>query len=39
MEYQNQESIQIPISNLSTGTYIVKIQTTKGNLSQKIIIK
>lgn len=39
IENQNQESIQIPISNLSTGTYIVKIQTTKGNLSQKIIIK
>ena len=39
IENQNQQFIQIPISNLSTGTYIVKIQTTKGNLSQKIIIK
>lgn len=39
IENQAQQFIQIPISNLSTGTYIVKIQTTKGNLSQKIIIK
>jgi hypothetical protein len=38
-ENQVQQSIQIPISNLSTGTYIVKIQTTNGNLSKKIIVK
>ena len=36
---QTQEAIQIPILNMKTGTYIVKIQTTNGDLSTKIIIK
>lgn len=36
---QTQQSIQIPISNLSSGTYIVKVHTTNGDLSTKIIIK
>lgn len=31
--------IQIPVSNISTGTYIVKVLTSKGDLTQKIIIK
>lgn len=39
VENQAQQSIQIPISNISAGTYIVKIETTNGNLSKKIIVK
>ena len=35
---QNQENIQIPIKNYTTGTYIVKIKTDKGDTSKKIII-
>jgi hypothetical protein len=35
---QNQIFIQIPISNLATGTYIVKIHTSNGIVSEKIII-
>jgi hypothetical protein len=31
--------IQIPVSNISTGTYIVKVMTSKGDLTKKIIIK
>jgi hypothetical protein len=34
---QNQQNIQLPIKNYSTGTYIVKIKTTKGDTSRKII--
>lgn len=39
VENEAQQNIQIPISNLSTGTYIVKVKTTNGDLSKKIIIK
>jgi hypothetical protein len=35
---QSQLNIQLPIKNISTGTYIVKIKTTKGDTSRKIII-
>mgnify|MGYP000617861410 CR=1 FL=1 len=31
--------IQIPVTNISTGTYIVKVMTSKGDLTKKIIIK
>jgi hypothetical protein len=34
----DQKKIQIPVSNVRTGTYIVKVHTTKGDLSNKIII-
>lgn len=34
-----QINIQIPIKNISPGIYIVKIKTTKGDFSKKIIIK
>lgn len=34
-----QTNIQIPVKNLSTGTYIVKLQTTNGDISKKIIIQ
>ncbi len=37
-EDQSQLNIQLPIKNISTGTYIVKIKTTKGDTSRKIII-
>jgi len=36
---KNQKMIQIPVKTISTGTYIVKVVTTKGDLSKKIIIK
>ena len=35
----NQTKIQIPVNNMSTGTYIVKVTTTNGDISKKIIIK
>lgn len=34
-----QNKIQLPVKNLSTGTYIVKVLTSKGELSKKVIIK
>ena len=34
-----QTNIQIPIKNTDSGIYIVKIKTTKGEFSKKIIIK
>ncbi|MES2852414.1 MAG: LamG-like jellyroll fold domain-containing protein, partial [Bacteroidota bacterium] len=34
-----QTRIQIPIKNLSSGVYIVKLKTSKGDYSKKIIIK
>jgi hypothetical protein len=34
-----QNNIQIPIQNVSSGVYIVKINTSKGDLSEKIIIR
>ena len=36
---REQSSIQIPIKNLPSEIYIVKIKTTKGEFSKKIIIK
>jgi trimeric autotransporter adhesin len=39
IENQNQQDIQLPITKLSTGTYIVKVKTDKGETSRKIIIK
>ncbi len=39
IEDTNQTKIQIPVTSISTGAYIVKLQTTKGDLSKKIIIK
>ena len=34
---QNQQNIQVFIRDLSTGTYIVKVKTDKGDTSKKII--
>jgi hypothetical protein len=36
---REQKSIQIPIKNLPSEIYIVKINTTKGEFSKKIIVK
>jgi hypothetical protein len=36
---QDQRSITIPVSNFAAGTYIVKIITSGGDLSRKIIIE
>jgi hypothetical protein len=33
-----QTTIQIPIKNMSSGIYIVKVNTTKGESSKKIIV-
>ena len=39
VENQEQQNIQIPIKNISTGVYITKIKTSNGDLSKKIILK
>lgn len=38
IENQNQENIRIPIKNLSSGVYVTKVKTSKGDYSKKIII-
>ncbi len=35
----NNKNIQIDISNLSVGSYIVKINTAKGNVKKKLIVE
>ncbi|MFV5695064.1 PKD-like domain-containing protein [Flavobacterium sp. LB3P122] len=39
VENKDQTRIQIPIKNLSSGVYIVKLTTSKGGYNKKIIIK
>ena len=39
VENRNQAKIQLPVKQTTTGTYIMKVQTTKGDISKKIIIK
>ncbi|MGL2967296.1 GEVED domain-containing protein [Flavobacterium sp. XGLA_31] len=39
LNQENQESVEIPILNVPTGTYLVKINTTKGDYSEKIMIR
>ncbi|MBC8884518.1 T9SS type A sorting domain-containing protein [Flavobacterium piscinae] len=39
VENETQNNITLPVSNVSTGTYIVRVQTTAGTISKKIIIK
>ena len=36
---QNQSTIEVPVSTLTTGAYIVKVTTDKGELTKKIIIQ
>jgi hypothetical protein len=38
IENQDQQNIRIPIKNISSGIYIVKIKTSKGENSKKISI-
>lgn len=33
------KKIEIPVKNLATGTYIIKVQTTSGIIAKKVIIK
>ena len=35
---EDQQNIQLPIQNLSSGTYIAKLKTDKGERSKKIIL-
>jgi hypothetical protein len=39
IENQDQTNIQLPDTNLSTGAYIVKVITDKGEVTKKILIK
>jgi P pilus assembly chaperone PapD len=36
---QDQTQMHLPVSGLSTGGYVVKIITDKGDISEKILIK
>lgn len=36
---ENQQQIQLPVTGVATGSYIVQIQTNTGTISKKIIIK
>jgi len=39
VQSESQAKINIPVANLSSGTYIIKIHTTTGDISKKIIIR
>ncbi|HEX9979806.1 MAG TPA: choice-of-anchor D domain-containing protein [Flavobacterium sp.] len=39
VENSNQQNIQLPVKNLSTGTYIVKIHSNSGDITKKIAVK
>lgn len=39
IENPEQQNIKIPLKSVSSGVYIVKIKTSKGDLNKKIIIK
>jgi hypothetical protein len=36
---EDQSAIELPVRNLATGTYIVKIKTNKGDVGKKIVIR
>ena len=38
VEDKEQTNIQIPIKNMPSGIYIVKVKTSKGESSKKIVI-
>jgi hypothetical protein len=38
LESQNQSDLHLPVSNLSAGTYIVKVNTDKGATNKKIVV-
>ena len=39
MDNQTQTSIELPVTHLSTGAYVVKVITDKGDVAKKILIK
>jgi hypothetical protein len=39
IENQDQQNIQIPINSISAGVYVVKLKTTTGEISKKLIVK
>jgi uncharacterized repeat protein (TIGR01451 family) len=39
IENQNQQNIQIPIKSISSGVYIAKLKTSKGEFSKKIVVR
>jgi hypothetical protein len=39
IENQDQHNIQIRINSISSGVYVVKLKTTTGEMSKKIIIQ
>ncbi len=39
VDNQNQADIQLQVSDISTGTYIVKVMTDGGDISKKILVK
>jgi hypothetical protein len=39
IENQDQQNIQIPIKSMDSGIYIAKLQTSKGELSKKIVVR
>ena len=39
IDTQNQAYIQLQVSDLSTGTYIVKVLTDGGDITEKILVK
>ncbi len=39
IENQDQQNIQIPINTISSGVYVVKLKTSTGELSKKLIVK
>jgi hypothetical protein len=38
-ENQEQQNIQLPIKSISSGVYIAKVKTSKGELSKKILVR
>ena len=38
IENQEQQNIQLPVKSISSGIYIAKLKTTKGDFSKKIIV-
>jgi hypothetical protein len=36
---ENQQSMQLQVKDLATGTYVVKVTATSGSISKKIIVK
>jgi hypothetical protein len=39
IENQDQQNIQIPFKSMDSGIYIAKLQTSKGELSKKIVVR